>query len=51
MNEPWFNARQMDGLSSLRLPTNAYIYLKRNCSPSSSWSRGVISNTPVNEKG
>lgn len=27
------------------------IYLKRNCSPSSSWSRGVISNTPVNEKG
>lgn len=29
----------------------ALIYLKRNCSPSSSWSRGGISNTPVNEYG
>lgn len=26
-------------------------YLKRNCSPSSSWSRGWISNTPVNGNG
>lgn len=51
MNGPWSNAIQMDGPSSLLLPTKDYIYLKRNCSPSSSWSRGVISNTPVNEKG
>lgn len=28
-----------------------WIYLKRNCSPSSSWSRGGISNIPVNGNG